>query len=89
MPFFTLPNMAKEASLKICKANVELLTEREHLDMIKPATSVVASSLSTVASPLSTKTGASLLITNTFQTTIAQKIINSDSVLMRTIFTEE
>ena len=29
--------MAKEASLRICKANVELLTEREHLDMIKPA----------------------------------------------------
>ena len=34
MHFFTLPNMAKEASLRICKANVELLTEREHLDMI-------------------------------------------------------
>ena len=29
--------MAKEASLRICKANVELLTEREHLDMIEPA----------------------------------------------------
>ena len=26
MHFFTLPNMAKEASLRICKANVELLT---------------------------------------------------------------
>ena len=37
MHFFTLPNMAKEASLRICKANVELLTEREHLDMIEPA----------------------------------------------------
>ena len=35
MHFFTLPNMAKEASLRIC--NVELLTEREHLDMIEPA----------------------------------------------------
>ena len=37
MHFFTLPNMAKEASLRTCKANVELLTEREHLDMIEPA----------------------------------------------------
>ena len=37
MNFFTLPNMAKEASLRICKSNVELLTEREHLDMIEPA----------------------------------------------------
>ena len=37
MHFFTLPNMAKEASLRICKANAELLIEREHLDMIEPA----------------------------------------------------
>ena len=37
MHFFTLPNMAKEASLRICKANVELLIERDHLDMIEPA----------------------------------------------------
>ena len=37
MNFYTLPNMAKEASLKICKANIELMTEREHLDMIEPA----------------------------------------------------
>ena len=29
--------MAKEASLKICRANSELMTEREHLDMIEPA----------------------------------------------------
>ena len=29
--------MVKEASLRICKANVELLTERENLDMIEPA----------------------------------------------------
>ena len=29
--------MAKEASLKICKANIELMTEREYLDMIEPA----------------------------------------------------
>ena len=29
--------MAKEASLRICKAEVELLTEREHLDLIEPA----------------------------------------------------
>ena len=28
--------MAKEASLKICKAKIELITEREHLDMIGP-----------------------------------------------------
>ena len=37
MHFFALPNMAKEAPLRICKANIELLTEREHLDMIEPA----------------------------------------------------
>ena len=37
MHFYTLPNMAKEASLKICRANIELMTEREHLDMIEPA----------------------------------------------------
>ena len=37
MHFYTLSNMAKEASLKICKANIELTTEREHLDMIEPA----------------------------------------------------
>ena len=37
MHFYTLPNMAKEASLRICKAEVELLTEREHLDMIEGA----------------------------------------------------
>ena len=29
--------MAKEASLRICKASVELLTERENLDLIEPA----------------------------------------------------
>ena len=29
--------MAKEASLRICKANVELLTERYYLDMVEPA----------------------------------------------------
>ena len=37
MPFYTLPNMAKEASLKICRANIELMTEQEHLEMIEPA----------------------------------------------------
>ena len=37
MLFFTLPNMAKEASLRICKAKVELLTEHEHLDIIEGA----------------------------------------------------
>ena len=34
---YTLPNMAKEASLRICKAEVELLTESEHLGMIEGA----------------------------------------------------
>ena len=29
--------MAKEASLRICKAEVELLTEVEHLDMMEGA----------------------------------------------------
>ena len=37
MHFYTPPNMAKQASLRICKAGVELLTEREHLDMIQGA----------------------------------------------------
>ena len=37
MHFFTLPYISKEASIRIFKANVKLLTEREHLDMIKPA----------------------------------------------------
>ena len=37
MHFLTLPNMAKEASLRIRKANVELLRQREHLDMIEHA----------------------------------------------------
>ena len=32
--------MAKEASLRICKAEVELLREREHLDMIEGAGAV-------------------------------------------------
>ena len=45
MHFFTLPSMAKEASLRICKANVELLTEREHLDMIEPAIRVGVTSV--------------------------------------------
>ena len=35
MHFYTLPNMAKEASLRICKAEVELHTERDHLNMVK------------------------------------------------------
>ena len=29
--------MAKETSLKICKANIELMIEREQLDIIEPA----------------------------------------------------
>ena len=33
MHFYTLPHIAKEASLRICRAEVELLTEREHLEM--------------------------------------------------------
>ena len=37
MHFYTLINMAKAASLKICKANIELMKEREHLDKIEPA----------------------------------------------------
>ena len=37
MHFYTLPNIAKQASLRICKAEVELLTEREHLDLREPA----------------------------------------------------
>ena len=37
MHFFTLLKMAREASLRIFKANVEILTEGEHLDMIEPA----------------------------------------------------
>ena len=37
MHFYTLPNMAKEASLKIWKAKVELLTKRKQLDMIEGA----------------------------------------------------
>ena len=36
MHIFTLPIKAKKASLRTCKANVEFLTEREHLDMIEP-----------------------------------------------------
>ena len=35
MHFYTLPNMAKEATLRICKAEVELLTE--NLNLIEPA----------------------------------------------------
>ena len=33
--FFTAPNMAKDAALRITKARVELLTEPEHLHMIE------------------------------------------------------
>ena len=35
--FFTAPNIAKDAALRITKAEVQLFTEREHLDMIEPA----------------------------------------------------
>ena len=65
MHFFTLPNMAKEASLRICTANVELLTECEHLDMIEPQFAV--------ESHLSLKVGASLKITPIFPTTTARR----------------
>ena len=34
--FFTAPNKAKDAALRITKAEVQLFTEREHLDMIEP-----------------------------------------------------
>ena len=34
--FLLSPQYGKEASLKISKANFELMTEREHLDMIEP-----------------------------------------------------
>ena len=37
--------MAKKVSLRICKANVELLTEREHLDMIETAIRVGVTSV--------------------------------------------
>ena len=37
MYFYTLHSMAREAPLKVCKANIELVTEREHLDMTEPA----------------------------------------------------
>ena len=37
MHFYKLPIMAKEASLRGCKAEIELLTECEHLDMIEGA----------------------------------------------------
>ena len=37
MHFYTLPIMAKKTSLRGRKAEIELLTEREHLDMIERA----------------------------------------------------
>ena len=37
MPFYTLPNTAKEPTLQNWTAQVELLTEREHLALIEPA----------------------------------------------------
>ena len=35
--FFTAPNMAKEAALRITKARVELMTEPEHIHKIEPS----------------------------------------------------
>ena len=35
--FFTAPNMAKDAALRITKARMELMTEPEHLQMIEPS----------------------------------------------------
>ena len=35
--FFTAPNMARDAALRITKARVELMTEPEHLHMIEPS----------------------------------------------------
>ena len=37
MLLHTLPNMERKAPLKICKTNIEQMTEREQLDMIEPA----------------------------------------------------
>ena len=37
MHLYTLPNMTRQASLKICKANIKPMTVREHLDMIESA----------------------------------------------------
>ena len=35
--FFTAPNIAKDAALRITKARVELMTEPEHLHMVEPS----------------------------------------------------
>ena len=35
--FYTAPNMARDAALRITKARVELLTDQQHLHMIEPA----------------------------------------------------
>ena len=42
MHFFALQKIAKQSSLRICKENVELLTEREHLDITEPQVSVIS-----------------------------------------------
>ena len=36
LQFFTAPNIAKDAALRITKAEIQLFTEREHLEMIEP-----------------------------------------------------
>ena len=44
MYFYTLPNMAQEAPLRTCKVEVELLTEREQLNIKEGAVRVWVSS---------------------------------------------
>ena len=65
MHFFTLPNMAEEQPLRICKATVELLTEREHLDTIELAILGGVTSVFEV--------GASLQTTTVFPTTTPRR----------------
>ena len=45
MPFYTLPNTAKEPTSQNWTAQVELLTEREHLALIEPAVGEVVKSV--------------------------------------------
>ena len=81
MHFFTLPNMANNASWMVCEANVELLTEREHLDMtaaaIRGGVTSVYKNLHFIAN--------NQYIPNYNRTESHQFV----SVLMQTIYTEE
>ena len=78
MHFLTLPNMAEPVSLRICKANAELLMVRKDLDMIEPAISVVVNSLQ--------KTTLRCQQPMQFQTKIAGMMSHLVSVLMQTIY---